>query len=97
MPERRARVERATKETKTLVEIDLDGTGRTDVSTGVGFYDHMLTSFGRHGLFDLTVQVDGDLHIDAHHTVEDTAITLAPGGSRRRPVTSPAPADSATP
>ena len=59
-----------------LVEIDLDGTGRTDVATGVGFYDHMLTSFGKHGLFDLTVQVEGDLHIDAHHTVEDTAIAL---------------------
>ena len=50
--------------------------GRTDVSTGVGFYDHMLSSFGKHGLFDLTVQVEGDLHIDAHHTVEDTAIAL---------------------
>ena len=73
---RTGRVERATKETKVLVEIDLDGTGRTDVSTGVGFYDHMLGSFGKHGLFDLTVQVEGDLHIDAHHTVEDTAIAL---------------------
>jgi imidazoleglycerol-phosphate dehydratase len=70
------RVERATKETKVLVELALDGTGRTDVSTGVGFYDHMLTSFGKHGLFDLTVQVEGDLHVDAHHTVEDTAIAL---------------------
>ena len=50
--------------------------GHTDVSTGVGFYDHMLASFGKHGLFDLTVQVEGDLHIDAHHTVEDTAIAL---------------------
>jgi imidazoleglycerol-phosphate dehydratase len=73
---RTGRVERATKETKVLVEIDLDGTGRTDVSTGVGFYDHMLASFGKHALFDLTVQVEGDLHIDAHHTVEDTAIAL---------------------
>jgi imidazoleglycerol-phosphate dehydratase len=73
---RTGRIERATKETKVLVEIDLDGTGRTDVSTGVGFYDHMLSSFGKHGLFDLTVQVEGDLHIDAHHTVEDTAIAL---------------------
>ncbi|MBE7186966.1 imidazoleglycerol-phosphate dehydratase HisB [Jatrophihabitans endophyticus] len=73
---RTGRVERATNETKVLVEIDLDGSGRTDVSTGVGFYDHMLSSFGRHGLFDLTVQVQGDLHIDAHHTVEDTAIAL---------------------
>jgi imidazoleglycerol-phosphate dehydratase len=73
---RTGRVERQTSETKVLVSIDLDGTGRTDVSTGVGFYDHMLASFGKHGLFDLTVQVDGDLHIDAHHTVEDTAIAL---------------------
>src|SRR3954447_17324991 len=73
---RTGRIERQTNETKVLVEIDLDGTGRTDVSTGVGFYDHMLSSFGKHGLFDLTVQVAGDLHIDSHHTVEDTAIAL---------------------
>jgi len=73
---RTGRVERTTKETKVLVEIDLDGTGGTDITTGVGFYDHMLTSFGKHGLFDLTVQVEGDLHIDAHHTVEDCAIAL---------------------
>jgi imidazoleglycerol-phosphate dehydratase len=73
---RTGRIERQTNETKVLVEIDLDGVGRTDVSTGVGFYDHMLSSFGKHGLFDLKVQVDGDLHIDAHHTVEDTAIAL---------------------
>jgi imidazoleglycerol-phosphate dehydratase len=73
---RTGRIDRQTAETKVLVEIDLDGSGRTDISTGVGFYDHMLTSFGKHGLFDLTVQVDGDLHIDAHHTVEDTAIAL---------------------
>jgi imidazoleglycerol-phosphate dehydratase len=69
-------IERRTGETKVRVEIDLDGTGRTDVSTGVGFYDHMLASFGKHGLFDLTVAVEGDVHIDAHHTVEDTAIAL---------------------
>jgi imidazoleglycerol-phosphate dehydratase len=73
---RTGRVERATKETKVLVEIDLDGRGGTDINTGVGFYDHMLASFGKHALFDLTVQVEGDLHIDAHHTVEDTAIAL---------------------
>jgi imidazoleglycerol-phosphate dehydratase len=73
---RTGRVERTTNETKVLVEIDLDGVGRTDVSTGVGFYDHVLSSFGKHGLFDLTVRVEGDLHIDAHHTVEDTAIAL---------------------
>ena len=71
-----ARIERATSESKVLVEIDLDGTGRADISTGVGFYDHMLTALARHGLFDLTVQAEGDLHIDAHHTVEDVAIVL---------------------
>jgi imidazoleglycerol-phosphate dehydratase len=73
---RTARVERGTKESKVLVEVDLDGTGRAQVSTGVGFYDHMLTSLARHGLLDLTVQADGDVHIDAHHTVEDVAIVL---------------------
>jgi len=73
---RTGRVERQTAETKVLVEIDLDGTGHSDISTGVGFFDHMLASFGKHGLFDLTVSVDGDLHIDSHHTVEDTAIAL---------------------
>ena len=73
---RRARIERATKESKVLVELDIDGTGRADVHTGVGFYDHMLDSFSRHSLIDLTVQTDGDTHIDAHHSVEDTAIVL---------------------
>jgi imidazoleglycerol-phosphate dehydratase len=73
---RTARIERTTKESKVLVELDLDGTGRHDVSTGVGFYDHMLTAFARHALVDLTVQCDGDTHIDAHHTVEDVAIVL---------------------
>jgi imidazoleglycerol-phosphate dehydratase len=74
--QRLGRIERQTKESKVLVELDLDGSGSTEVSTGVGFYDHMLTAFGRHALFDLTVQTDGDTHIDAHHTVEDTAIAL---------------------
>ncbi len=73
---RTARIERQTKESKVLVEVDLDGSGRTDVSTGVGFYDHMLDAFGRHSLIDLAVQTEGDTHIDAHHTVEDTAIVL---------------------
>ena len=73
---RTARIERETKESKVLVELDLDGSGRADVSTGVGFYDHMLSSFARHSLIDLTVQTDGDTHIDAHHPVEDTAIVL---------------------
>jgi imidazoleglycerol-phosphate dehydratase len=76
MSNRTARIERATKESKVVVEVDLDGSGRADVSTGVGFYDHMLSSFARHSLIDLTVQCDGDTHIDAHHTVEDTAIVL---------------------
>jgi imidazoleglycerol-phosphate dehydratase len=76
MTNRTARIERATKESKVLVEVDLDGTGRHEVSTGVGFYDHMLSSFSRHSLVDLVVQTDGDVHIDAHHTVEDTAIAL---------------------
>jgi imidazoleglycerol-phosphate dehydratase len=73
---RTGRVERATNETKLLVEIDLDGHGHADISTGVGFFDHMLAAFAKHGLFDLTAGVDGDLHVDAHHTVEDTAIAL---------------------
>ncbi|MBB4930990.1 imidazoleglycerol-phosphate dehydratase [Lipingzhangella halophila] len=70
------RVERTTKETKVSVEIDLDGTGVADISTGVGFYDHMLDQLARHGLFDLTVRTEGDLHIDSHHTMEDTALAL---------------------
>jgi len=73
---RTARIERQTSESKVIVEVDLDGSGRHDVSTGVGFYDHMLISFARHSLVDLTVQTEGDTHIDAHHTVEDTAIVL---------------------
>ena len=71
-----ARIERQTKESKVVVEVDLDGSGRTQVSTGVGFYDHMLDAFGRHALLDLMVRTEGDTHIDAHHTVEDTAIAL---------------------
>jgi imidazoleglycerol-phosphate dehydratase len=73
---RTGRIERQTSETKVLAAIDLDGTGRTDIDTGVGFFDHMLSSFGKHGLFDLTVAVEGDLHIDSHHSVEDAAIAL---------------------
>lgn len=73
---RTATVDRATKESKVHVEVDLDGTGTASVSTGVGFYDHMLTSFARHSLVDLVVETEGDTHIDAHHTVEDTAIVL---------------------
>ena len=71
-----ARIERTTRESSITVEINLDGTGRTDISTGVAFYDHMLTAFGAHGSFDLTVAATGDVEIEAHHTVEDTAIVL---------------------
>jgi len=73
---RQGSIQRQTNETKVLVEIELDGRGAADISTGVGFFDHMLASFGKHGLFDLTIQVEGDLHVDAHHTIEDTAIAL---------------------
>jgi imidazoleglycerol-phosphate dehydratase len=67
---------RSTKETSIEVSIDLDGSGQTNISTGLPFYDHMLDQLGRHGGFDLSVKAAGDLHIDAHHTVEDTAIVL---------------------
>ena len=70
------RVERTTKETDIAIAIDLDGTGSTDVDTGIGFFDHMLTAFGRHGLFDLSVEVKGDLEVDGHHSVEDAGIVL---------------------
>ncbi|MGH8869790.1 MAG: imidazoleglycerol-phosphate dehydratase HisB [Actinomycetes bacterium] len=73
---RTGRVARQTKETSVTVHLDLDGTGRVDVATGVGFFDHMLAQLGKHGLFDLTVHTEGDLHVDSHHTVEDTAIAL---------------------
>jgi imidazoleglycerol-phosphate dehydratase len=71
-----ARVERATKETKVLVELELDGSGAALAQTGVPFFDHMLAQLGKHGLLDLSVQAQGDIEIDAHHTVEDTALTL---------------------
>jgi imidazoleglycerol-phosphate dehydratase len=73
---RKARVERKTKESQVVVELDLDGTGTTDVATGVPFYDHMLSQLGKHAGLDLTVRSTGDLEIDAHHTVEDTALAL---------------------
>ena len=73
---RTAERSRTTKETSISMSIDLDGTGVTDVSTGIPFYDHMLDQLGRHGGFDLIIHATGDLHVDTHHTVEDVAITL---------------------
>ncbi|WP_114186832.1 imidazoleglycerol-phosphate dehydratase HisB [Microvirga aerophila] len=73
---RSASVSRRTAETDVSVSIALDGTGKAEISTGVGFLDHMLELFARHGLFDLTVKVTGDLHVDQHHTTEDTGIAL---------------------
>ncbi len=71
-----AKIERTTKESDISVELNLDGTGIVDISTGVPFYDHMLTALGTHARFDLTVRAKGDIEIEAHHTVEDTAIVL---------------------
>ncbi len=73
---RQAEVVRNTKETQIRLCLNLDGTGRTNIYTGVGFFDHMLDGFARHGLFDLELKVQGDLHVDCHHTVEDTGIVL---------------------
>lgn len=73
---RTARIERKTSESSVVVELNLDGTGRTNISTTVPFYDHMLTALGKHSLIDLTVEATGDVHIDAHHTVEDVAISI---------------------
>ena len=73
---RRVRVTRRTRETEVTIALDLDGTGRADVSTGIGFYDHLLSSLAHHGLFDLEVRAKGDLHVDEHHTVEDVALVL---------------------
>lgn len=69
-------IERNTNETKIQMNLNLDGTGSAEISTGVGFFDHMMNGFARHGLFDVTLHVDGDLEVDCHHTIEDTGIVL---------------------
>lgn len=73
---RTAQIERKTKETDISISLNLDGTGLSEISTGIGFFDHMLEGFSRHGFFDLKCRVEGDLHVDGHHTVEDTGIVL---------------------
>ena len=76
MEKRIAKIERKTKETDIKLTINLDGEGKTDIQTGIGFFDHMLDGFARHGLFDLELFVKGDLDVDCHHTIEDTGIVL---------------------
>jgi imidazoleglycerol-phosphate dehydratase len=73
---RKAEVSRSTKETRIAVSVDIDGTGRGEIATGVGFFDHMLDQLARHSLIDMTSRAEGDLHIDDHHTVEDTGIAI---------------------
>ena len=82
MAKRQAAVERNTRETQICVSLDLDGSGRTALTSGIGFLDHMLDQVGRHGLIDLDIRAEGDLHIDAHHTVEDIGITLGQAFAR---------------
>lgn len=81
MNNRKSTVSRKTKETDITISLDLDGSGKTDITTEIGFFDHMLDGFARHGLFDLDVQAKGDLYVDCHHTIEDTGIVL--GGAIR--------------
>lgn len=76
MEKRIVKIERKTKETDIKLTINLDGEGKTDIQTGIGFFDHMLDGFARHGLFDLELNVKGDLNVDCHHTIEDTGIVL---------------------
>ena len=78
---RTARVERKTSETDIIVELNLDGSGKSNIDTGIGFFDHMLEQIARHGNIDLNIKVKGDLNIDEHHTIEDVAITLGRGNS----------------
>ncbi len=73
---RTSKIERKTKETDIFVSLNLDGSGKTNIATGIGFFDHMLNSFAKHGFFDLDCQVKGDLQVDSHHTIEDTGIVL---------------------
>ena len=91
-----AEVERKTRETSVALALRLDGSGRSEIRTGVPFLDHMLESFARHGFFDLRVEATGDLHIDDHHTVEDVGIVLGRAFNRRS-VIAPVSAASATP
>jgi imidazoleglycerol-phosphate dehydratase len=79
---RTASLSRKTSETAISLTLDLDGTGASDIDTGIGFLDHMLTAFARHGLFDLTIRAEGDLHIDDHHTTEDVGIVLGTAFAR---------------
>ena len=81
MNDRKSTVSRKTKETDITISLNLDGSGKTDITTEIGFFDHMLDGFARHGLFDLDVQSKGDLYVDCHHTIEDTGIVL--GGAIR--------------
>ena len=76
MEHRISQIERVTKETQIRIRLDLDGSGQANIHTGIGFFDHMLNGFARHGLFDLDVEVTGDLEVDCHHTIEDTGIVL---------------------
>lgn len=73
---RNAEITRKTKETDIFVDLNIDGTGKSDICTGIGFFDHMLEGFSKHGFFDLTCKVNGDLNVDGHHTIEDTGIVL---------------------
>ena len=72
MEHRISQIERVTKETQIRIRLDMDGSGQANIHTGIGFFDHMLNGFARHGLFDLDVEVTGDLEVDCHHTIEDT-------------------------